>query len=73
MSRQQALEQAQRLWGSSGAVYCFHETFYEVGIRTRFDFIVAYGIDLVTLAAMLGHSKINMVLRYAHPTARHQA
>ena len=30
------------------------------------------GIDLVTLAAMLGHSKINMVLRYAHPTARHQ-
>jgi integrase len=30
------------------------------------------GIDLVTLAAMLGHSKINMVLRYAHPTASHQ-
>jgi hypothetical protein len=27
----------------------------------------------VTLAAMLGHSKINMVVRYAHPTARHQA
>nr|WP_246409067.1 site-specific integrase [Granulicella aggregans] len=31
------------------------------------------GIDLVTLAAMLGHSKINMVLRYAHPTQGHQA
>ena len=30
------------------------------------------GIDLVTLAAMLGHAKINMVLRYAHPTAEHQ-
>jgi hypothetical protein len=30
-------------------------------------------IDLVTLAAMPGHSKINMVLRYAHPTARHRA
>jgi integrase len=30
------------------------------------------GIDLVTLAAMLGHSKINMVLRYAHPTQEHQ-
>jgi hypothetical protein len=29
---------------------------------------VEAGIDLVTLAAMLGHSKINMVLRYAHPT-----
>jgi hypothetical protein len=26
----------------------------------------------VTLAAMLGHSKINMVLRYAHPTQEHQ-
>jgi hypothetical protein len=24
------------------------------------------------LAAMLGHSKINMVLRYAHPTQEHQ-
>ena len=31
------------------------------------------GIDLVTLAAMLGHSRIQMVLRYAHPTERHQA
>jgi hypothetical protein len=30
------------------------------------------GIDLVTLAAMLGHSKINLVLRYAHPTQDHQ-
>jgi hypothetical protein len=30
-------------------------------------------IDLVTLAAMLGHSKINMVMRYAHPTQEHQA
>ena len=31
------------------------------------------GIDLVTLAALLGHSKIQMVLRYAHPTQEHQA
>ena len=31
-----------------------------------------YGIDLVTLASMLGHAKINMVLRYAHPTPDHQ-
>ena len=30
------------------------------------------GVDLVTLAAMLGHSKINMVLRYAHPTEEQQ-
>jgi integrase len=31
------------------------------------------GVDLVTLAAMLGHSRIQMVLRYAHPTQQHQA
>jgi hypothetical protein len=31
------------------------------------------GIDLVTLAAMLGHSGIQMVLRYAHPPEQHQA
>src|ERR1051326_1189298 len=31
------------------------------------------GIDLVTLAAMLGHSRIQQVLRYAHPTEEHQA
>lgn len=30
------------------------------------------GVDLVTLAAMLGHSRIHMVLRYAHPTEEHQ-
>lgn len=30
------------------------------------------GIDPVTLAAMLGHSRIQMVLRYAHPTQMHQ-
>lgn len=30
------------------------------------------GIDPVTLAAMLGHSRIQMVLRYAHPTQIHQ-
>jgi len=31
------------------------------------------GIDLVTLATMLGHSRIQMVLRYAHPTEQHQS
>ena len=31
------------------------------------------GVDLVTLAAVLGHSRIQMVLRYAHPTEEHQA
>ena len=30
------------------------------------------GIDLATLAAPLGHSKIQMVFRYAHLTQEHQ-
>jgi integrase len=30
------------------------------------------GVVRVTLAAMLGHSRIQMVLRYAHPTEEHQ-
>jgi integrase len=30
------------------------------------------GVDLVTLASMLGHSRIQMVMRYAHPTQAHQ-
>jgi len=29
-----------------------------------------FGTDLVTLAVVLGHSKTNMVMRYAHPRAR---
>jgi integrase len=33
---------------------------------------VEAGVDLVTLAAILGHSKIQMVLRYAHPTEEHK-
>src|SRR4030095_10531548 len=33
---------------------------------------VEAGVDLVTLAALLGHSRIQMVLRYAHPTEEHQ-
>ena len=31
------------------------------------------GVDLVTLAAMLGHFRIQMVLRYSHPSEEHQA
>lgn len=30
------------------------------------------GIDLVTLAALLGHSRVQMVLRYAHPVEEHK-
>ena len=31
------------------------------------------GMDLVTLAATLGHSRLQMVLRYAHPRQEHHA
>jgi len=31
------------------------------------------GVDIVTLAAILGHSKLAMVLRYCHPSEQHQA
>jgi integrase len=31
------------------------------------------GMDMPTLAALLGHSKLNMVMRYAHPQEEHQA
>jgi hypothetical protein len=31
------------------------------------------GMEMTTLAALLGHSKLNMVMRYAHPQERHQA
>jgi len=33
---------------------------------------VEAGVDLVTLAAMLGHSRLAMVMRYAHPSEEHQ-
>lgn len=33
---------------------------------------VEAGVDLVTLAAMLGHSRVQMVMRYAHPSEEHQ-
>jgi hypothetical protein len=30
--------------GIHGAVYCFHETFFEVGVHTRFHYMVSYGM-----------------------------
>jgi hypothetical protein len=44
MTEREALEKAQRLWGPYGAVYCFHETFFEVGVRTRLGYMVTFGM-----------------------------
>jgi hypothetical protein len=30
-------------------------------------------MDLATLAAILGHAKLNMVMRYSHPQEQHKA
>jgi hypothetical protein len=30
------------------------------------------GVDLVTLAALLGHCRVQMVMRYAHPVESHK-
>lgn len=30
--------------------------------------IIEAGVDLVTVSRILGHSSINMTMRYAHPT-----
>jgi integrase len=30
------------------------------------------GVDIMTLAALLGHSRVQMVMRYAHPSKEHQ-
>lgn len=33
---------------------------------------VATGVDLVTLAALMGHSSISLLMKYAHPTDAHK-
>ena len=51
--------------GVSFVLYDLRHTF-----ATR---MVESGCDLPTLAAILGHASLRMVMRYVHPTAAHQA
>jgi integrase len=41
-------------------------------LRFLSDFLSSTGVDLMTLAALLGHSRMRMVMRYARPTEEHQ-
>jgi integrase len=52
----------------SGIAHCrLYDLRHTFGTR-----MVEADVDLVTLAALMGHSKIQMVLRYAHPTEEHK-
>lgn len=50
--------------GASWTIYDFRHTF-----ATR---CAESGMDIATLAAILGHSSLRVVMRYVHPTPRHQ-
>jgi integrase len=52
--------------GTAGTctIYSFRHTF-----ATRF---IESGGDLLTLASILGHSSLRMVMRYAHPSDNHK-
>lgn len=51
--------------GVSFVIYDFRHTF-----ATRM--LVESGIDMATLAAIMGHSSIRILQKYVHPTAQHQ-
>jgi integrase len=54
---------------ASGIAYCrLYDCRHTFGTRAAES-----GVDLVTLAALMGHSKVQQVMRYAHPQAEHKA
>jgi hypothetical protein len=44
VTENEALKEAQRRFGPAAAVYCFHDVFFEVGVRTKNLYVIAYGL-----------------------------
>ena len=57
MTEDDALKEAQRKFGPSGAVYSFRGVFFEVGIRTKDRFVFAYGLGDCWEAALADATK----------------
>jgi integrase len=51
----------------TGLNFCLYDLRHTFATR-----MAQSGCDLATLAAILGHSSLRLVMRYVHPTAEHQ-
>ena len=56
-----------RICREAGLSFCLYDLRHTFATR-----MVEAGCDLPTLAGILGHSSLRMVMRYVHPTAQHR-